>query len=87
MATLADTKLCKILKTDWNPGTWVLIWEHSARAIQRIPTWQGFDGFQKSLHPYALDESIAPALEGLKGIIGPDDKSRHRLVNPYAAGG
>ena len=25
------------------------------RAIQRIPTWQGLDGFQKSLH--ALDDS------------------------------
>ena len=33
-------------KNDWNPGTWVLIWEYSARAIQWIPAWQGLDFFQ-----------------------------------------
>ena len=47
----------KNLNNDWNPGTWVLIWECSARAIQWIPTWWGLDGFQKSLHPCAVDES------------------------------
>ena len=47
----------KILKNDWNLGTWVLIWEYSARAIQWIPTWQVLDGFQKLLRPCALDES------------------------------
>ena len=47
----------KTLKNDWNPGKWVLIWEYSARAFQWIPRWQGLDGFQKSLHPCALDES------------------------------
>ena len=36
--------------------TLVLIWEYSAEAIQWIPTWQGLDGFQKSLRPCALDE-------------------------------
>ena len=41
----------------WNPGTWVLIREYSARAIQWIPTWQGLDGFQNSLDPCALYES------------------------------
>ena len=46
----------KNIKNDWNPGTWVLIWENSTRAIQWIPTWQGLDGFQKPLHPCALDE-------------------------------
>ena len=46
----------KNLKTDWNPGIWVLIWESSARAILWIPTWQGLDGFQKSLRSCALDE-------------------------------
>ena len=40
-----------------NPGTWVLFWEYSGRAIQWIPSWQGLDGFQKSLCPCALDES------------------------------
>ena len=46
----------KMLENDWNPGIWVLIWEHSARAFQWIPTWQGLNGFQKSLHSCALDE-------------------------------
>ena len=47
----------KSLKIDWNPGTWVLIWEYSARAFQWIPTWHGLDVFQKSLRSCALDES------------------------------
>ena len=47
----------KNLKNNWNPCTWVLIWEYSARAIQWIPTQQGLDGFQKSLHSSALDKS------------------------------
>ena len=52
------TKSCKNpKKNDWNPGTWILIWEYSARAIQWIPTWQVLDGFQKSSHPCALNES------------------------------
>ena len=34
----------KYLRNDWNPGTWVLIWEYSVRAIQWISTWQGLDG-------------------------------------------
>ena len=28
--------------------TWVLTWEYPARAFQRIPIWEGLDGFQKS---------------------------------------
>ena len=55
----------KNFKNNWNPGKWVLIWEYSARAFQWIPTWQGFAGFWKSLHPCALDENIASALEGI----------------------
>ena len=47
----------KNLKNDWNPGIWVLIWEHSTRAIQWIPTWQGLDGFLKSLCPCAMNKS------------------------------
>ena len=45
--------------SDWNPDTWVLIWETSVRAIQWIPTWhsQGLGGFQKYLCPCASDES------------------------------
>ena len=42
----------------WNPGIWVLIWMHSVRAFQWIPTWQGLEGFQESLRPCALDKSI-----------------------------
>ena len=49
----------KILEDNWNPGTWVLIWEYSLRAIQWIPTRQGLDGFQKCLLSCSLDESIA----------------------------
>ena len=55
----------KNLKNDWNPGKWVLIRESSARAIQRILTWQGLDGFQKILRSCALTK-VALALEGLK---------------------
>ena len=47
----------KKLKNVWNPSIWVLIREYLARAIQWIPTWQGLDGFQRSLHPCALNES------------------------------
>ena len=53
VANLANTKWCKNLRNDWNPG----IWEYSSRAIQWIPTWHGLDGFQRFLHPCALDES------------------------------
>ena len=38
VANVANAKWCK--KKWLNPGTWVLIWEYSARAIQWIPTWQ-----------------------------------------------
>ena len=41
----------------WNPGSWVLIWEHPVRAIQWIPTGQGLDGFQRSLRSCAWDVS------------------------------
>ena len=59
VTNLANTKLWKInLKNDWNPGTWVLIWEYSVRAIKWIPTWQPCqDGFQNLLHLWALEES------------------------------
>ena len=56
VANLAKQNDAKIRKKDWNPGTWVLISEYSARAIEWILTWQGIDGFQKSLRPYALDK-------------------------------
>ena len=56
VANLANTKWCKKTeKNDWNPG--ILIWHYSERDFQWIPTWQGLDGFQKSLHPCDLDES------------------------------
>ena len=55
VASLANTKWCKKLENDFNLGTWILILEYSARAIQWIPAWQGLDGFQKT---------VASALEG-----------------------
>ena len=57
MTFSSNTEWCLKLKIDWNPGTWVLIWECSVRAIQWIPACQGFEGFQRSLHACALDES------------------------------
>ena len=47
VANSVNTKWSKKPENYWNCGKWVLIWEYSARAIQWIPTWQGFDGFQK----------------------------------------
>ena len=44
---LTFRSICKTLENDWNPGTWLLIWEWSVRAIQWIPTRHGLDGFQK----------------------------------------
>ena len=46
------------LKNYWNPGTWVLIWQYSARDFQWIATWQGLDDFRKSLHPWVLDGRV-----------------------------
>ena len=57
LANLTNKNDAKNLKNDWNTGTWVLIWEYSVRTIQWIPTWQGSDCFQKSLHPCALGNS------------------------------
>ena len=51
------------LKNYWSPGTWVLIWEYSARSIQWIPIWQGFDGLQKC--PCALDKSRLSTLQDM----------------------
>ena len=64
VANLANTKWCKNLENDWNPGIWVLIWKHSSRAIQWIPTWQGLDGF-KGFCVLVLWTKVAAALEGL----------------------
>ena len=57
MANVANIKWCENLKNDRNPDKWVLICEYSARAFQWIPTWQGFNGFQKAFRPCALDKS------------------------------
>ena len=43
------------LKDDWNPGTWVFIWEYSARPIQLVLIWPGLDVFQKCLCPCVLE--------------------------------
>ena len=57
MATWQMQHDAKKLKNDWNPYTWGLIWEYSARAFKWIPTWQGGDRFQKSSLPCPSDES------------------------------
>ena len=56
---LTNTKRCKNLKYDRNPGKWVLIWKYSARsrAIQWVLTWIGSDDIHNLLHSCALDES------------------------------
>ena len=46
-----------ILKNHWNHGIWVLVWEYSMRAIQWVPTWQGFSNFREYLRSCVLDES------------------------------
>ena len=66
VANLSMIKWCKNLENDWNPGVWVLIWKYSARAIQWIPTWQGFDGFQEILRSCVLDE-ISRSIGRVKG--------------------
>ena len=55
----------KSWENDWDPSTWLLIWEYSATAIQCIPTWQGLDGFKKS---YVLWKKVASAFEGLRAL-------------------
>ena len=54
VANHTNTKSCENHEKKWNPGTWVRIWEYSARVSQCIPTWQGF---QKSLRSCAVEES------------------------------
>ena len=46
----------KTYKSTENPGTLVLIWEYSTRAIQWVPTWQVLDGFQKIFASLCLEE-------------------------------
>ena len=60
VVNLVNTKWCK--NKGRNPGKWVPIWECSARAIQWIPSWQGFDDFSI----FALWMKVAWALEGLE---------------------
>ena len=64
VANVAITKWYK------KPEKWLKSWhmgDYSVRAIQRIPIWQAFNGFQKSLHPCTLDKfKVASALSGLK---------------------
>ena len=54
VAKLTNTKWCKK-----SPEKWLKPWHMGThlreRAFQWIPTWQGLDDFQKSLHPCALD--------------------------------
>ena len=55
VAYWANTKWCK--KTEKMSETLAHSSESTHHAIQWIPTWQGLDNFQKSLHPSALGGS------------------------------
>ena len=84
VANLGNAKWCKNLKNDWNPGILVLIWEHSTRAIQWVPTWPGLDGFQKSLRPSALEKSslsIRRVILNMSGSFKNDLGIVHELAN------
>ena len=52
VANLANTKSCKNLKDDWNPGTWVL-----SESYIMNTNMTGFRCFQQLLHLCSLDES------------------------------
>ena len=54
---LINTKYCKNPRKVTETLAYWYSYECSSRAIQWIPTWQGLDVFQKSLHPCALDKS------------------------------
>ena len=71
----------KDLQNGWNPGTWVLIWEYSARAIQWVPTCQGLDGFQRSLRPCPLDESSLSigSVDSWEGVLQECTFQKQRL--------
>ena len=71
----------KDLKNDWNPGTWVLIWEYSARAIQWIPTRQGLDGFLKNVLVLVLWTKVASALKGLKKFYSVIEKDPFQMLH------
>ena len=60
VAYLTNTKWCKKMKNDRNPGKWVLIWENSASAFQWVPTRQGLGD-----SVLVLWMKVASALEGL----------------------
>ena len=67
-----------------NSGTWVLIWECTARAIQWIPIWQGLVGFQKSVHACVLDDNSLSIervkfLDGINFIPFRQEKNLHIL--------
>ena len=54
VANLANTKWCKnpeIWLKAWNMGTHLTVFSESFPMNTTIPTWQGLNGFQKSLHP------------------------------------
>ena len=69
VSNLTNTKRCKKLESDWNPGIWILFSEYSAKAVQWIPKWQGLYGFQKSLRP--LFESLRECRSPWYGMFGP----------------
>ena len=59
----------KTWKNVWNSGTWVFIWDYSARALQWIQTWKVYVLF-KNLCIMVFWKKIASALERLiKGAL------------------
>ena len=64
VANLFHTKWCKKNKNDWNPGTWILSWRYSVRAIQWIPTWQGLDSLKK-IFAYLCFDGLSLRIKGL----------------------
>ena len=60
VANFANTKLYKKAEKSlkpWQTGTHLRVICKSYPMNTNSPTWQGLDGFQKSLYPCALDES------------------------------
>ena len=67
VAYLANKKSCKkILKDDWNPSTYVLLWEYTARAKSNEYQHDRVQIVFKNLWVLVISMKVASALEGLK---------------------
>ena len=77
VANLANTKWCKNLKNDWNPGTWV----YSSESSQQEPSneYQHNRVF-KNLCIFVLWMKVALALEVLNPIVPAVSKTAWLLI-------